>query len=519
MIQPDQSGLFHPRTDQEVIDLVRFAIRNKRQVRVRGAAQSPDASIYSDNYTPDKPSGKNINIQLDRMRSVRIDQKTKQVMVGAGCHLGQDPGDPKNPAAGSKGLLYKLDQAGLALNNVPDEIHQTVGGFISTGSSGGSMLHSFDECIVSIRLVDGTGKLREFKRSDNPDDPFFGVVVSMGLMGVITSVTLQCVPAYFVSGTESTTFLNDCAYDFLGNGTKKKPDVVQFLSKTEFTRTMWWPFKTLNRVVVWQAKKLPPKKGGIPRKPYRSIFPSMGGSTMASEQFASMGFNLIATWPMWFYAMLGNKTPQQVPLIGLLQSMIEKAFPSVYPFLINLFMPINNADRPAKTFTDSWYQALPMDQVEFSNNLFNLAYTEMWMPVEKAQQILSAMQNLYTQKGYAATGFFTTEIFAAKKSPFWMSPAYQQNSVRINLLWYGAGVTDPMPYFQQFWDLLTPFGCRFHWGKTLPPADKNGKTAQALRALYPRCNQWLALRDQLDPNQLFVTGYWRSQLGIKAKRK
>lgn len=517
MIQPDASGLYHPRSDKEVVDLIRFAIRTKRQVRVRGAAQSPAAAVYADGYTPDKPSGKNLNLQLDRMRSVRINQKLMQVTVGAGCHLGEDPGDPQRVASGLKGLLYKLDQAGLALENVPDEIHQTVGGFISTGSSGGSMLHSFDECILSIRMVDGTGKLREFKRSDNPDDPFFGAVVSMGLMGIITSVTLQCVPAYYVVGSEATTFVKDCAYDFLGNGGKGKPGVVQFLSRTEFTRTMWWPFTSLNRVVVWQAKKMA-KKGKVATTPYRSIFPSLGGTPMASEEFASMGFKLIATWPMWFYQLLGA-TPQQAPLIGLVQSMVEKAFPSVYPFLINLFMPINNADRPPKAFADRWNYALPMDRAEFSNNLFNLAYTEMWMPVEKAQIVLSTMQQLYTQKGYTATGFFTTEVFAAKQSPFWMSPAYQQNSVRINLLWFGAGIVDPTSYFQQFWDLLSPFHCRFHWGKTLPPADPKGKNVQSLKALYPQWDKWMALRNQLDPNQLFVSSYWRSQLGIKAKGK
>lgn len=381
------------------------------------------------------------------------------------------------------------------------------------------MTHSFDACILSVRMVDGTGAIRTFSRTRNLDDPFYGVVVSMGLMGIITSVTLQCVPAFNVSGIESTTFVPDCPYDFLGKGDNRRPGATQFLKRTEFTRTMWWPFKTLNRVVVWQAKKLPPSSKPFKPKPYLSIFPSVGGSTLPAETVASAGFTLIASWPAWFYNLLGLTPQTAPPLIGFAQAQIEKMFPAIYPVLINMFMPVNNPSSPAKVFQDRWYRALPMDKAEFSNNLFNLAYAEMWMPVDKTQNILKAMQTFYNEKGFAATGFFTTEIFAAKGSNFWLSPGYRQDSVRINLLWFGAGIGDPTAYFQEFWTLLAKYKYRPHWGKSLPPADKAGLSVSYLRSRYPKWSRWMKLRNQMDPNQLFVTSYWRSQLGIAPIRK
>ena len=365
-------------------------------------------------------------------------------------------------------------------------------------------------------MVDGTGAARTFSKTRNLDDPFYGVVVSMGLLGIITSVTLQCVPAFDVAGIEATTFVPDCPYDFLGKGDKKRLSAMQFFNRTEFTRTMWWPFKTLNRVVVWQAEKLPPSKK-FTAKPYQSIFPSVGGSTMPAETVAAAGFTLIASWPSWFYNMLGLTPQTAPPIIGFAQAGIEKAFPFIYPILINMFMPVNNASSPAKQFQDRWYRALPMDKAEFSNSLFNLAYAEMWMPVDKTHNILNAMQIFYNQKGFAATGFFTTEIFASKSSNFWLSPAYKQDSVRINLLWFGADIGDPMAYFQEFWTLLAKYKYRPHWGKSLPPADKAGNNVKYLKARYPKWSQWMKLRNQMDPNRIFVTSYWKSQLGIQTK--
>jgi hypothetical protein len=50
MINPDSNGLYHPANEQDIIDLTTYAIKNKLQVRVRGAAQSVSSAVYTDGY-------------------------------------------------------------------------------------------------------------------------------------------------------------------------------------------------------------------------------------------------------------------------------------------------------------------------------------------------------------------------------------------------------------------------------------------------------------------------------------
>ena len=187
MIQPSPDGLYHPTSESDITELIAYAIQNNLQVRVRGAAQSVVDGVYADGYNATTGAfGKNINIELDQLRSVSIDETNSQVTVGGGCNLGFDPFDPSETSKQTdiNNLFFQLNQKRLAIPNVPGAIHQTVAGFIATGSSGGTMQHSFDECILSVRIIDGTGKINEFNRSANLDDPFYAIPVSMGLLGM-----------------------------------------------------------------------------------------------------------------------------------------------------------------------------------------------------------------------------------------------------------------------------------------------------------------------------------------------
>jgi D-arabinono-1,4-lactone oxidase len=522
MKQPDSNGLYHPATEQDVIELIEYAIQNKLQVRVRGAAQSVLGGVYADGFNPAGGAfGNNINIELDQMRGVSINKEKSQATVGGGCNLGFDPFDPSGVSAesDSNNLFFLLNQAGLAIPNVPEAIHQTVAGFISTGSAAGSMMHSFDEYILSLKIVDGTGKVNTFTKCDNADDQFYGAVVSMGLLGIITEVTLQCVPAFNITGKQTITKIEDCEFDFFGPG-DVKPSLQKYISDTEFSRLLWWPFQTLHRVISWKAKTMAPQDynhdTGTPEnfkpKPYQPLFPQIAGTRLISETVAATGFQLIASWPDWFQDILGNSAAGDSIMEKKLIKFAELAFPYAYPLLTDLFFPVNTPVNPPQVFWDNWLGSLPMDKLEFSNNLFNLTYSEMWVPVDKTREVVNAMQKFYTDKGYSATGFYTVDIIAAKKSPFWLSPAYGTDVIRINILYFENSKVKPNDYYCQFWKLLNdndiPF--RPHWGKRLPDAGYAPKAG--LTGSFPKWREWLNLREQMDPHQIFVTDYWRVHL-------
>ncbi|MEO6357464.1 MAG: D-arabinono-1,4-lactone oxidase [Ferruginibacter sp.] len=511
MITPDAKGLYHPANNGDITTLIQYAVQNKLQVRVRGAAQSVNAAVVTD-------AGNNINMELDQLRSVVFDDAAMQVTVGAGCNLGVDPYDPSETSSLANSFLQQLSLHGWAIANVPDAIHQTVGGFISTGSSGPSMQHSFDECIVAITLIDGTGNLHTFTKSENLSDPFYAVGTSMGLLGIITAVTLQCIPAFNIIGSQSTTKISDCAYDFLGNGGNGKQSLQQMISNTEFTRMLWWPFVTVQRMITWQAHTMQAsdynQHTGTPQqftpKSYQPVFKTIGGSALPMQAAAAEGYKLIATWPNWLHDLTGNSPAEPV-----IETITEQVAPYLYPLVLNMFFACDSDKNPPQQFWDNWLGSLPMDRVEFSNNLFNMCYTEIWVAADKTQELMSTFQQHYQQGGFAATWIYCVEVLAAKQSNFWMSPGYGQNSVRISIMWWLDNPTQPLDYYQQFWDLLyqknIPF--RLHWGKYLPPAASNEGPAY-LQQQYPQWNNFMALRKQLDPDNLFLTTYWKTQLGI-----
>jgi len=520
MIQSDANGLYHPANEVDIIELVSHAVENKLQVRVRGAAQSVKAAVVADG------SG-NITMELDQLRAVSINKATMQVTVGGGCNLAFDPFDPSAVSAqsDSNNLFFQLNQAGLAIPNVSNAIHQTVAGFISTGSSGGTMQHSFDECILAVRMIDGTGTIQTFTKSDNLDDDFYGVVVSMGLLGIITQVTLQCIPAFNIYGMQVVTPENDTEFDFFGPGSAGKPSLQTYITNTEFSRILWWPFKSLQRTIAWKAKTMQPgdytATTGTPEdfkpQPYQPLFPKILGSRLLSETIASTGFQLIATWPDWFYALVGNSDREMTPAETQLFNFTVDLFPYIYPVLTNMYFPCNTPDKnPPNIFWDNWLDSLPMDKFEYSNNLFNLTYSEMWIPAGKAQDAVNILQQHYIDTGYTGTGFYTVEILAAKKSNFWLSPAYNTDVVRINILFFKNSAEKAMDYYGQFWQLLQQNNISFrpHWGKKLPLP--NSSTGPAyLQSQYPKWSNFMALRKKMDPQNVFLNTYWKEQLGIE----
>lgn len=541
MISPDPNGLYHPADEAEIIELINHAVQNKLQVRVRGAAQSVREAVYTDGYPPASGSQYvHINMQLDKMRKVEFDDTKMQVTVGGGCNLGWDPYDPSSTStkdekldnAGNNNLLYQLNQRGWGIQNVPDAIHQTIAGYISTGSQAGSMMHSFDDCIVSIRLIDGTGTTRTFTKSSDLNDHFYAVGVSMGLLGVITAVTLQCVKAFNIKGQELTTSQAACEFDFLGNRNDQTASLQEYLNSTEFSRLLWWPFPTLQRMIAWKAHTLQPSEfdpntSGSPAdfkpKPYHPVFPKLFGSTLPSQAVAGTGFRMVASYPDWLLKMVGTNNPEGTQLINLINGVA----PYLYPLMIDLYFPLSSHKHPAQQFWDYWNGSLPMDTIEFSDNLFNLVYTELWIPIADANKAINALNDHYVAQGMNVRNYYTIEILASKKSNFWLSPAHNGDTVRLNIMRFDTKESDDLNYYQQFWDLMKANNINFtlHWGKYLPPAflppasaggnpTPNPEGPGYVTGQYAKWNDFRSLRSQMDPNNVFLTSYWKSQLGI-----
>jgi D-arabinono-1,4-lactone oxidase len=111
--------------------------------------------------------GFNLNLKLDRFFGVKFSQDGSFASVAAGTHLGVDTEDPvpRDPDTKERqSVLYQLDQSKKALQDPGGITRQTVSGFLSTGSSGGSLMRSLHDQIRRIRLLDGQGRLRDLVR-------------------------------------------------------------------------------------------------------------------------------------------------------------------------------------------------------------------------------------------------------------------------------------------------------------------------------------------------------------------
>ncbi len=497
IIQQDQEGFYHPSNEDEIRGLILYAKNGGKKIRVRGSAHSVKAAIYA-------KGDEGINLMLDKMADVKIDKQNMKVTVQAGCHLGRDPYDPSGTSNLINSLFYQLDQTGLAVPDMGGIIHQTVGGFLSTGSAGGSVIHAFDDQLIKLRLIDGNGEIHVLTR-ESGDDLFFAAGVSLGLLGIITEATFSLVNKFNIKGSESTTTVDDCEIDLFGNGTNNKLSLKDFLIKTEYTRLMWWPQNGLERMVVWKAHQIPPSND-FKAQPYLE-FPLMWGTEFPEEAAGGLYYSVVGNWKaienmsMPFYAKWILK------LIGWL-------YPKhILPPLLKQFVPLDPDKTPtgAQQFQDIWYKGLPMDN-RVNDRLVPVEFTEIWIPIDKTALVMQKMRDYYKKTGYPATGSFSTEIYAAKQSDFWLSPSYNQDVLRVDIFWFKYNQGNPAKvYYPQFWNLLMSdkdISCRFHWGKFMPD------NPDYLKKQYPQMNEFLSFRSKMDPNNIFLTKYWQERLGI-----
>ena len=100
-------------------------------------------------------------------------------------------------------LNRRLAAEGLALENLGDIAYQTISGAISTATHGtGVKLGGIATQVRALTVVTGDGSVLTCSASDN-SDVFDVARVSLGALGILSTVTLQCVPAFNLHAVET----------------------------------------------------------------------------------------------------------------------------------------------------------------------------------------------------------------------------------------------------------------------------------------------------------------------------
>lgn len=130
---------------------------------------------------------------------------------------------------------------------------------------------------------------------------------------------------------------------------------------------------------------------------------------------------------------------------------------------------------------------------------------EYHLPIEEGPKALAQVIDLLeTRFKYI---YFPIEVRVVAPDDAWLSPFYKRPTASI-AIHHDAGL-DPLPYFNAMEPIFRKHGGRPHWGKM------HNLTAKDLAASYPRFNDAMKVRREMDPDNRFVSPYIAQLFGIE----
>jgi xylitol oxidase len=161
--------------EPESIEQLQEIVRDTRPLRVLGSRHSFNDIADTTGHL----------LSLRRMpRIFDLDRAAATLTVDGGVRYGE--------------LAGPLDSAGYALNNLASLPHISVAGACATATHGsGDHIGNLATAVSALEVVTADGETTAFGRDDG-SDTFAGAVVSLGGLGVVTSLTLQLQPTFRV---------------------------------------------------------------------------------------------------------------------------------------------------------------------------------------------------------------------------------------------------------------------------------------------------------------------------------
>lgn len=152
-----------------------------------------------------------------------------------------------------------------------------------------------------------------------------------------------------------------------------------------------------------------------------------------------------------------------------------------------------------------WFARLPHFKLEFTPSNGDELQSEYLVPRRNAVAAISALRELAPR---VAPLLQVCELRTVAQDDLWLSPAYQTDVMGLHFTWKPdqPGVEALLPTIEA---ALAPLGARPHWGKlfTLDGAEHR------ISRLYPRWNDFAALRERLDPRGVFRNDFL-ARLGL-----
>jgi FAD-linked oxidoreductase len=128
---------------------------------------------------------------------------------------------------------------------------------------------------------------------------------------------------------------------------------------------------------------------------------------------------------------------------------------------------------------------------------------EYAVPAADVPGVVREIDDLIESRGWRIS--FPIEVRFAAADVVWLSTASGRETGYIAVHRYYRD--DPAEYFRAVEEIMMAHGGRPHWGKM------NTRDAESLRAVYPHFDDFVAVRDRLDPERRFTNVYLEKVLG------
>ncbi|MGV9193463.1 D-arabinono-1,4-lactone oxidase [Microbacterium sp. MC2] len=128
---------------------------------------------------------------------------------------------------------------------------------------------------------------------------------------------------------------------------------------------------------------------------------------------------------------------------------------------------------------------------------------EYALPVAQLGAAFTRLRALIDERGWRIE--FPVEVRTAAADDLWLSTAHGRDTGYIAVHRYVRA--DPAEYFAAVEEIMAAHDGRPHWGKM------HTQRAATLRERYPRFDDFVALRDRLDPDRTFGNPYLERVLG------
>jgi len=141
--------------------------------------------------------------------------------------------------------------------------------------------------------------------------------------------------------------------------------------------------------------------------------------------------------------------------------------------------------------------------VSVSQNLFatprlvKFREMEYCIPLEYAKEVIQEVRSIVEEKQYQV--HFPIECRTVKEDSIWLSPSFKRPSFYMAFHMYKGMSYDS--YFHDMEVIMSKYDGRPHWGKL------HSKNQDELLHLYPHLADFLRIRRQFDPQDIFMNEY------------